>query len=250
MPKILLKFNMAVIKEIPMQDFVSTLTIGRKEDNEIVIDNPAVSGHHARIVKQANKYFIEDLNSTNGTFIGDKKILKAELQHNMQFEIAKYSLVFINESQEAVPANMPAQPMSSDQTVVIDPAKQKEMLEKMAAAKEQLAKQVEKYGFIRVTDGAIDNTEFELTSLNTYIGNGEAALIKIKPSSGIFGTKKITGNVAVINRRPEGYYVLKSLQEGMCKIDGKTVKNEIIELKEGNLIEVEKTKMIFFIKEK
>src|SRR5688500_4202957 len=117
MVKLLLKFNAAVIKEYPFTK--NEMTIGRKPDNDIVIDNPAVSGHHARIVKQANDYLLEDLNSTNGTFFHDKKIMKAILHNQDQVAVAKHSIVFINEDEvfKAPAAAGPA--MSSDATIVM-----------------------------------------------------------------------------------------------------------------------------------
>lgn len=96
-PKFLLKYETKVIKEIPFPEEKTTITIGRKQDNDIVMDHPAISGHHAKIVKSGNSYIIEDLNSTNGTFIDGEKILKIELHHKTQVDMAKHSLVFINE---------------------------------------------------------------------------------------------------------------------------------------------------------
>src|ERR1700691_5968715 len=96
MPKLLLKFNAAVIKEIPFTK--DALTVGRKPDNDIVIDNPAISGHHCKIVHQGGTYFVEDLESTNGTFVNEKRIKTAGLHHNDIVGIAKHSLVFVEDN--------------------------------------------------------------------------------------------------------------------------------------------------------
>lgn len=246
-PKLLLKFNMAVIKEIPISGETTSLSIGRKEDNDIVIDNPAISSHHAKIVKQGNSFFIEDLNSTNGTFITGKKILKAELHHNMQVDIARHSLVLIWDEEAASGAAAPAAPISTDQTVVMDFSKQKEMF---GAAKPPqpltgAAGVTEKIGCLRIVDGIVDKTEVELTNLVTYIGTDEAALVKIR-GGGIFGASpKIA---ALINKRPEGY-IFKAMKEGYPKVNGNSVKDSV-ELKDGNVIETGKTKMVFFFKDK
>src|SRR3989344_1398740 len=103
MPKIILKFESAVIKELPLTG--SVLTIGRKPDNDLAIDHPAVSGHHCRILLQGDIYFIEDLNSTNGTLLGDKKIIKAGLKDQSVIGIAKHTITFIDDR----PAGRPAQ---------------------------------------------------------------------------------------------------------------------------------------------
>ncbi len=101
MQKLLLKFNAAVIKEIPLSK--STLSVGRKPDNDLVIENPAVSGHHCRITVQNGSVFVEDLESTNGTFVNDKRVKKAGLRHHDIISVAKHTLVFI----EAEPPTMP-----------------------------------------------------------------------------------------------------------------------------------------------
>lgn len=239
---------MAVIKEIPIVEGTSSLAIGRKEDNDIVIDNPAVSSHHARILKQGNSYFVEDLNSTNGTFIGGKKILKAEIHHGTQVDIVKHSIVLIWEEEAALlkgAAAPPAAPVSTDQTVVLDFSKQKEMFAAAAKAPAAPAPAVDKIGCLRIVDGIVDKTEVELTNLVTYIGTDDAAVVKIA-GGGIFGAPpKIA---ALINKRPEGY-LLKAMKENYPKVNGQSVKDSV-ELKDGNVIEAGKTKMVFFFKEK
>src|SRR5713101_5993949 len=102
MPKLLLKFNAAVIKEIPFDK--DSLSVGRKSDNDIVVDNPAISGHHCRILKEGNAYFVEDLESTNGTYVNEKRIQKAGLRHNDVVGVAKHALVFVSEAPAAAPA--------------------------------------------------------------------------------------------------------------------------------------------------
>ena len=88
MPKLLLKFNAAVIKEIPFNKDV--LTVGRKPDNDIFIDNPAISGHHCKISLQGGAYVVEDLESTNGTFVNEKRIKMSGLHHNDVVGLAKH----------------------------------------------------------------------------------------------------------------------------------------------------------------
>ena len=111
-----LKFNAAVIKVISFSK--NEMTVGRKPDNDIVIDNPAVSGHHARIVKQGGEYLLEDLNSTNGTFLRERKVLKAALRDKDEISIAKHTIVFLNDQEASGPASS-KETVSSDATVVI-----------------------------------------------------------------------------------------------------------------------------------
>jgi len=91
MLKISLKFHDRVLKEI--ENDQDKITIGRNEDNDIQINNMAVSGNHARITKDQNDYYIEDLDSTNGTFVNEEKIRKRVLNEHDEITIGKHTLV-------------------------------------------------------------------------------------------------------------------------------------------------------------
>jgi pSer/pThr/pTyr-binding forkhead associated (FHA) protein len=98
--RIILKFNSTVLKELKIgQD---EIIIGRDSGNDIQIDNVAVSREHARIIKGPNFYLIEDLNSTNGTFVNGKKINKKFLQEVDEISIGKHSLQIVLEDPPAI----------------------------------------------------------------------------------------------------------------------------------------------------
>lgn len=100
------------------------ISIGRNAKNDIHINNPAVSSSHAAIKKVMNTYFIEDLESTNGTFVNEKKIDKYELLDNDEVIIGKHSLRFrYSDSVDPSQADF-------DKTVILDTRKQKELLDK------------------------------------------------------------------------------------------------------------------------
>lgn len=100
------------------------INVGRNRQNDIQIDNLAVSGSHAAIKKVMSTYYIEDLESTNGTFVNEKKIKKYELLDGDEVIIGKHSLVFhyLN------PAEKNKDDL--DQTMILDTRKQKELLDK------------------------------------------------------------------------------------------------------------------------
>jgi pSer/pThr/pTyr-binding forkhead associated (FHA) protein len=77
--KLIVRYSPAKQEEFKIEQV--TLNIGRKPDNDIVIDMPVVSGSHARIIHEGDRIVIEDLKSTNGTFVNKKKITKAVLNH-------------------------------------------------------------------------------------------------------------------------------------------------------------------------
>jgi pSer/pThr/pTyr-binding forkhead associated (FHA) protein len=100
------------------------ITIGRNPKNDIRVDNPAVSNSHAAVRKVMNTYYIEDLDSTNGTFVNEKKIARYELLDGDEVIIGKHSLIFSNirNRKHSLP--------DFDQTVILDTKKQKELLKK------------------------------------------------------------------------------------------------------------------------
>jgi pSer/pThr/pTyr-binding forkhead associated (FHA) protein len=110
---ILLKFKNSEIKTVETDK--GEITIGRNPGNDIHIDNLGVSKKHAKISKQDSAYVIEDLNSTNGTFINNKRIAKAILNDNDEVHIGKHSLKI---SVQPQPKASPNQDFG-DKTVVL-----------------------------------------------------------------------------------------------------------------------------------
>src|SRR5690606_7852511 len=95
MGKLVVSLDGVVIKEVQVSKDKTTL--GRRPYNDIVIDNLAVSGEHAIMQLVGSDVFIEDLNSTNGTYINGKAVKKQLLQHNDTVEIGKYKIKYLAE---------------------------------------------------------------------------------------------------------------------------------------------------------
>jgi pSer/pThr/pTyr-binding forkhead associated (FHA) protein len=229
MVRLLLKFNSAVIKEFPFKK--GELTIGRKTDNDVVIDNPAVSGHHARVVQQGNDYVLEDLNSTNGTFLRDRKVLKAPLRDKDEIGVAKHIIVFLND-QEVPAAPSIAEAFSSDATVFVPPSSPRSADAPKAGG--------DLVGALRVVGGESTAAVFGLMGLTSYIGKSAQAQIRLK---GFFAPDM----AACVARKPEGY-ILKVLKEKSVKINGKTVADQAL-LNVGDQIEVGNLKLLFFMQD-
>ena len=229
MAKLLLKFNAAVIKEIAIQKDV--LTVGRKPENDIVIDNPAVSGHHCKIVRQAGAYFLEDLDSTNGTYVNEKRVMKAGLRDNDVIGLAKHALVFLEEKPVVE---------AGDKTMVL-PAREPDHAAKAAPSGSQPK---EKVGGLRMLKGVVGQMEYELKGLSTYIGKSDRVQIPIK-GSGLFGSAPEVA--ASIHRKPEGY-VLVAVKEGYPVVNGASVSGQV-SLNDGDLIDCGATTMQFYLKD-
>jgi pSer/pThr/pTyr-binding forkhead associated (FHA) protein len=95
MPKVIVLLDDVVVKEVQLVK--EKTTIGRRPYNDIVIDNLAVSGEHAIVQTIAGNTFLEDLNSTNGTYLNGTLIKKQRLQNGDTFEIGKCKLKFLGD---------------------------------------------------------------------------------------------------------------------------------------------------------
>lgn len=237
MPKLLLKFNAAVIKEVAMDK--DSISIGRKTDNDIAIDNPAISGHHCKLTMEGGGYYVEDLESTNGTFVNEKRIKRSGLHHNDVIGLAKHAVVFLNEAEAAADAGPSP---SSDATMVLTPQKQAEMVASSASAAKQAGP--EKSGWLRIIKGAVDVGEYELKGMSTYIGKSDRVQVQIK-GSGLFGSAPEVA--ASVHRKPEGY-MLVAVTEGYPVVNGEKVANSVV-LKEGDMIDCGSTTMMFELRE-
>lgn len=238
MPKLILKFEAAVIKEVPFNS--SVLTIGRKPDNDLVIDHPAVSGHHCKIMLQGDTYFVEDLNSTNGTMVNGKKIIKAGLHNQDTIGVAKHTLVFIDErpvsAQEIAQAFESAE-MQTPSPSAVESAKPDHP--ETAAPPPISAVDMGKVAGLRVTEGVVDQVEYTLTESSTYIGKSDRVTIKIK---GMMAPEV----AAMVAKKSNGYFLV-AIKDGYPKVNGMPVQGERL-LNAGDIIEVGATKMQFFLK--
>ena len=110
MAKLILSMDGLVLKEIPLVK--ERMSIGRRPNNDIQIDNLAISGEHAAVVTILNDSFLEDLNSTNGTLVNGQPVKKHFLKNNDVIEMGKYKLKYISEYAA------PSEPSDYEKTMV------------------------------------------------------------------------------------------------------------------------------------
>jgi len=230
MNKILLKFKDAVIKEMKIEKDI--YKIGRKTENDIVIDNMAVSGFHAQLIKSNDTIYVEDLNSTNGTFVNGKKISKHILNHGDVILIGSHTIEFMADIKKEVEPTQAYKTRSMDATIVLDTKAQEQIL----TATEKL----EVLGGFIVIEGSTDQKEYLLKERVTTIGKDEGALIKLK---GFFAPKV----AALVNRRKEGYFITPSGGKEL-KVNGTRI-DKRHDLKDGDIVEAGGLKLQFYIKE-
>jgi pSer/pThr/pTyr-binding forkhead associated (FHA) protein len=243
--KLVLKFKDTVISECPLDQ--EETTIGRKPDNAIHIDNLAVSGRHARVLRIGNKAILEDLNSTNGTLVNNKKITKHILQHGDTVHIGKHTLIFVNldekgaEAEEAVEA--PQEEDHMDKTMILSPQARSDMMSsgQQGAGSHGSAASMP-LGAVQIIAGPSAGKTIELSASLTSIGKGDACKIKVKGLT-------VGKQAAVITRRPTGYHIAHLEGMAKTKVNGETVSDQPRTLNDGDIIELSDTKMEFFIKE-
>ena len=151
MARLILMFNKQVVKEYPIMK--DGITIGRNEDNTIWIDNLAVSGYHARIDKAGSDFILTDLQSTNGTFVNDKKVSSHKLVHGDNVIIGKHVILFVAFQKEKG-GPLDGKQVDLDRTMMLDTAKQKELLSKQQQVVKTTSSEPEKIGVISFIDGS------------------------------------------------------------------------------------------------
>ena len=234
MARLILMFNNQVVKEYPLMR--ESITIGRNEDNTITVDNLAVSGYHARIDAAGKDFILTDLQSTNGTFVNDKKVISHKLVHGDNVIVGKHLILFVGEGKEAPSVKIGDNKMDMDKTMMLDTAKQKELLAKQAGTAAAAAP-AQKLGIISFIEGA-DLGEIELTKKLTKIGKADTSEIRL---AGMF----MPATAATISRRPSGYVL--TTMGGKIKVNGEAIKDNV-QLKEFDTIEIGKVKFQFYQK--
>ncbi len=218
MGKLVVSLDGVVIKEVQITKDKTTL--GRRPYNDIVIDNLAVSGEHAVLQMVGADVFIEDLNSTNGTYINGKAVKKQLLAHNDTVEIGKYKIKYIVDDGVDYEKTMVLKPGS----IAAQPGAVAQGMGSASGFGSLGASNLP--GIIKVLNGAAAGREVQLSKVVTTVG---------KPGV----------QVASITKRPSGY-VLAHV-EGTLRptVNGNPLMGETVSLKSGDVIELAGTQMQF-----
>jgi pSer/pThr/pTyr-binding forkhead associated (FHA) protein len=239
MPKLILKFKEALLKEIPLDK--DSLTIGRTDDNDLKIDNMAVSGHHAKLIRENGDVVLIDLNSLNGTYVNGQKVSKWILKNSDLVTIGKHTLVFQDEKSAKKPVMPSASEIKAPEaTVMLDARTQKQLLEE-AAAQKPAEKVVEMVGSLTFISGGEGQGDVDLSKRITTIGKSDDADIKLK---GFF----LPPTSAVFSRRASGYFISHSEGRAVPKVNGVAIKKGQVKLKDGDMIEIGGIKVQFYLK--
>ena len=227
MAKLVVSLDGVVIKEVQVTKDKTTL--GRRPYNDIVIDNLAVSGEHAVLQMVGQDVFIEDLNSTNGTYINGRAVKKQLLQHNDTVEIGKYKIKYLVEDAQDYEKTMVLKPGATP-----PPAAAAGPRSGMGGFSNTVA--ASSFGGLGVGGGAAASIKV----LSGAAAGREVALTKVVTTVGKPGVQ-----VASITKRPGGYVFAHVEGSTRPTVNGNPLSGEPVHLKDGDVIELAGTQMQF-----
>ncbi|MBI3562505.1 MAG: FHA domain-containing protein [Gammaproteobacteria bacterium] len=226
MPRLILTHEGAVLREYRLEH--ERTTLGRKGHNNIVLDDPTVSGEHAAFLKLQHIY-VEDLGSTNGVILNGKRVTKRQLNHGDVIRIGRHELKFIDESAQQFERTVVIAPESSPTktpTPRLDPAAASANLTPPPV----VAANANKRAFIKVLNGAKQGEQILLSKAYTTVG-----------TPGV--------QVAVIAKRGAHYHLMQMSGVGGTnatpRLNNQPIGAESKPLKNGDVIEVASTKLQF-----
>ncbi len=212
MPKMIVSIDGVVIKEVQLTK--ERTTLGRRPYNDIVIDNLAVSGEHAVIHMTDQDVEIEDLGSTNGTYVNAKAVKRQDLRNGDTIEVGKYKIKFIHE----------ADGPNFEKTMIFKPGMVPPSLGTPSRPAPMAAAPLS--AVIRVTSGAAAGREVSLQKVVTTIGKPGVA-------------------VASITKRPHGFVLAHVEGPEMPLLNGAAIGDAPVPLKNGDRLALAGTEMQF-----
>jgi len=239
-------------------------TVGRLPDNDIRIDNAAVSGHHSLLINILNDSFLEDLNSTNGTYVNGKLIKKHALQHGDVITVGHHQLRYVDDQAQQAPEDefektMVIQPSGQMEKQVAQAARMADAAASAAAASTPAraaptpppAAAAPRRGFSPTSTQDVDESAVPVLPLaklqvlsGTFAGR-ELELVKALTTLGRPGVQ-----VAAITRRAEGYYIVhveSGKTEGFPLVNGMAIGAQARKLQDNDVIQLAGVKMGFFL---
>jgi len=228
--KLILSLNQSVLGEYPLEK--ERITLGRKPDNDVQVDNLAVSGTHAAIITILNDSFLEDLDSTNGTYVNGKLVKKHALKNGDVITIGKHELKYVNEeaSEEGdFEKTMIIRPGMAGHAAATAKAEEQKPVEQAATPPPEAAK-------------ATEGGEMPLAKIQVLSGKFAGRELKLDKALQTLGRTGV--QVAVITRRPTGYFITH-VEGNRPVVNGEEIGSKAQQLSDNDVIELAGVKMEF-----
>jgi pSer/pThr/pTyr-binding forkhead associated (FHA) protein len=236
MARLILSLDGQVLAEYNMTK--ERYTVGRLPDNDVRIDNAAVSGHHGLIINILNDSFLEDLNSTNGTYVNGKLIKKHALTHGDVITVGHHHLRFVDSQVESTEQD------EFERTLVIQPGQVNEARLRAAAESAPAAAAAASAEARPMADKGAPARPAKLQVLSGQFAGRELELAKTLTTLGRPGVQ-----VAAISRRADGYYVVhvESAKPGdFPLVNGQPIGPQARRLHDNDVVTLAGVKMGFF----
>ncbi len=218
--KLIISKNGREVNQIHLERTV--VNIGRKQVNDLHLDDLSVSGTHAKILTVGNDSFIEDLNSTNGTFLNGNRITKSALTNNDVVKIGEYELRYQNDVASVDSDMEKTVILQAGAVTMADPEKAKAAAAPAAAA-------------------PADDGGAKLTVVNGPSKGKFLVLSKL-----LTRVKGPQGQSNMISKKDDGYYLLNTLPESLApSINGKVAGVGSIKLNDGDVISMGDSQLRF-----
>lgn len=226
------------------------LTIGRRPSNHIHIDNLAVSGEHAAIVTIGKDSFLEDLNSTNGTVVNGKTIKKHVLQHDDVITFGKYQLRYVNEnqansaSQHGFEKTMLLAPQRAPKPIVAQTDEAQPAIAEKAQPADTMPHAHDKKPILNDASN-VTASNVNIARLQVLSGTSAGRELILNKTMTTLG--KPGSQVAVINRRPNGYFITHVEGNSLPTVNEQTIGVQAYALNHGDIVALAGTKLAFFL---
>jgi pSer/pThr/pTyr-binding forkhead associated (FHA) protein len=225
---LVLTLNQSVLGEFSLEK--ERLLIGRKPENDIQVGNLAVSGQHAAIITILNDSFLEDLDSTNGTFVNGKLVKKHALKHGDVITIGKHELKYVND-------DATTNDQDFEKTMIIRPGMASHAA---AAAKAEETAPPPPPG----VGSQVAAEDMPLGKIQVLSGPGAGKELELKKALITLGRPGV--QVAVITRRPQGYFITH-VEGKHPLVNGDSIGAQAHALKDHDVVELAGVKMEFFV---
>ncbi|TFG87884.1 MAG: FHA domain-containing protein [Chromatiales bacterium] len=236
MARLVLSLDGQILAEYNMSK--ERYTVGRLQDNDIRIENPTVSGHHSLVINILNDSFLEDLNSTNGTYVNGRLIKKHALQNGDVVTVGRHQLRFMDGSSD--------EEDEFASTMVIE--RQAGGIEALAKAAAMSA-ELNSNGAGAARVGSAEPSTAPLAVAKVQVLNGSFAGREITLNKALTTLGRPGVQVVAITRRADGYHVVQveSTSDSPPKLNGQALGPQARKLTDNDVIEIIGIKMGFFL---
>jgi hypothetical protein len=228
MPKLILSLDDALLGEFPLDK--KCVTIGRRPTNDIHIDNLAVSGDHARVMTVGDESVLEDMDSTNGSTVNGAPATRQPLHHGDVVGVGRYQLKYVNEAAIGT-AHVAGLPTDFENTILVPSSSSAASATApvhVPVSHEESGEETPAPACVQVLNGPGAGRELPLNKTLTTLG-------------------KTGVQVAVITRRPHGYFITHVEGNAHPTVNGSSIGVQAHQLGDHDIIELAGVKMEFFL---